>query len=134
MHFRLGGDQDALSLTVRDRYGWPEDIVAWLKGQPGKWFLHDGNNIPILGAKQLAGAEYAGFPLTVYPTPLAWAEDEGDGVVILAGGVNLIHLFDGLTLDLGHLPSATALELGQRLRDNFRSYEPAIVGLGGGWL
>ncbi|MCZ6610249.1 MAG: hypothetical protein O7A66_09630, partial [Alphaproteobacteria bacterium] len=25
MHFRLGGDQDALSLIVRDRYGWPED-------------------------------------------------------------------------------------------------------------
>jgi len=134
MHFRLGGDQDALSLIVRDRHGLPEDIVAWFNDRPGDWFLHDGDKIPILGAKQLAGAEYAGFPLPIYPTPLAWAEAEGDGVVILSWGVNLIHLFDGLTLDVGHLPPATALELGQRLRDNFRSYEPAIIGLGGGWL
>ena len=119
---------------MRDRYGWPEDIVAWLKDRPSKWFLHDGDKIPILGAKQLAGAELAGFNLPIYPTPAAWAEAEGDGVVILSWGVNLFHLFDGLTLDLSHLPSATALELGQRLRDNFRSYEPAIVGLGGGWL
>jgi len=129
--FHLDGGSPASSLIVRDRRGLPADLVAWLGDQPGNWWLREGDETPILGARQLAGAEMTAAPLPIYPTPAAWVASGGDGVVVLSWGANLIHLFDGLTLDVGHLPLDVALQLANRLRSNFQAHEPQIIGLGG---
>ena len=130
-HFRLDGKAAATIMLVRDRHGYPADLVAWLAGEPDHWWMREGDETPILGASQLAGAEWVGFPLSIYPTPAAWAASGGDGVCVIDWDMNLLHLFDGLDLDVGHLQLATARSLAQRLRDNFREYEPKIAGAGG---
>jgi len=127
--FNLGGDDKSSSLFVRDRRGRPVDLVAWREDAPGEWFLHDGDETPILGASQLAGAKWVGFPLSIYPTPAAWAASGGVGVCVTDWDMNLLHLFDGLDLDVGHLPLVHARRLAQRLQDNFRDHWPKIVGL-----
>ncbi len=132
--FNLGGDDKSSSLFVRDRRGLPVDQVVWLAGEPNHWWMLEGDAPPILGASQLAGAERVGFPLSIYPTPATWAASNGDGVCVIDWDMNLLHLFDGLDLDVGHLQLATARSLAQRLRDNFREYEPKIAGAGGGLL
>ncbi len=128
-HFRLDGEDRATLLTVRGRGGYPIDLVAWLDGAPGHWWLHEGDETPILGARQLAGAEMTAAPLPIYPTPLAWVEAGGDGVCVLDWDMDLGGLFDGLTLDVGHHQAGVARALAERLRTNFRTHEPNIVGL-----
>ena len=127
--FRLDGGDKALSLFVRDRYGHPADLVAWFNDRPGEWWLRKGDETPVLGARQLAGSEMTAAPLPIYPTPLAWLEAGGDGICILDWDMKLAWLFDGLTLDVGHLQLHVAQALAERLRTNFRSFEPRIVGL-----
>ena len=131
--FNLGGDDKAASLFLRDRRGLPVDLVAWREDAPGEWWMREGDETPIVGARQLAGAEWVGFPLSIYPTPAAWAASGGDGVCVIDWDMNLLHLFDGLDLDVGHLQLATARSLAQRLRDNFREYEPKIIEPDGGY-
>ncbi len=128
-HFRLDGKAAATIMLVRDRGGYPADLVAWLIDEPDQWWLHEGDETPIVGAGQLAGAEWVGFPLSIYPTPAAWAASGGDGVCVIDWDMNLLHLFDGLDLDVGQLQLATARRLAQRLQDNFRDHWPKIVGL-----
>ena len=127
--FNLGGDDKSSSLFLRDRRGLPVDLVAWREDAPGEWWMREGDETPILGAGQLAGAEWVGFPLSIYPTPAAWAASGGDGVCVIDWDMNLLHLFDGLDLDVGQLQLATARRLAQRLQDNFRDHWPKIVGL-----
>ncbi len=127
--FYLGGDDKSSSLFVRDRRGLPVDLVAWREDAPGEWWMREGDETPILGAGQLAGAEWVGFPLSIYPTPAAWAASGGDGVSVIDWDMNLLHLFDALTLDVGHLRADVARALAGRLRTNFRTHEPKIVGL-----
>ncbi len=69
-------------------------------------------------------------PLPIYPTPSTWLEAGGDGVCVIDWDMNLLHLFDGLDLDVGQLQLATARRLAQRLQDNFRDHWPKIAGLG----
>ena len=131
LHFRLGGEDRALSLFVRDRNGAPADLVAWQENKPGEWWLREGDEVPILGAGQLAGAKIMPIPIPIYATPADWAKAAGDGVCILDWGINLRHLFDGVDLDITHLLPGQRKALAERLRDNFKSSEPKIIGLMG---
>jgi hypothetical protein len=127
--FCLDGDDPALVLIIRDRYDLPADLVAWKEGDQGTWWLREGNEVLILGARQLAGAEMTAAPLPIYPTPDAWTSAEGDGVCVLDWDQDLAWLFQGLTLDVGHLDPGVAQALAKRLRENFHTHEPKIVGL-----
>ncbi len=132
-HFRLDGKAAATIMLVRDRHGYPADLVAWLESEPEYWWMREGDETPILGASQLVGAEWVGFPLSIYPTPAAWAASGGEGVCVIDWDMNLLHLFDGLDLEVGHLPLGHARRLAQRLRDNFRDHEPKIIEPDGGY-
>ena len=132
-HFRLDGKAAATIMLVRDRHGYPADLVAWLEGEPGHWWLREGDETPIVGARQLAGAEMTAAPLPIHPTPATWLESGGDGVCVLDWDMNLAGLFDGLTLDVGHLRADVARALAGRLRTNFRTHEPKIIEPGGGY-
>ena len=107
-HFLLDGEDLAALIPVRDRYGYPVDLVAWIEGEPEHWWLREGDETPILGARQLAGAEMTAAPLPIYPTPANWAASGGDGVCVLDWDMDLVGVFDGLTLDVGHLPMEVA--------------------------
>ena len=124
----VGGDTPALSLLVRDRTGLPADLVAWKEHNPGEWWLHDGET-PLLGARQLAGAEMTAAPLLIFPTPESWFEDGGDGVSIIDWGTDLGRLFECVDLDLSHLLIPIASELALRLRENFKAWQPRLLGV-----
>ena len=128
-HIRLDGKAAATVMLVRDRHGYPADLVAWLESEPGYWWLREGDETPIVGARQLAGAEMTSAALPIYPTPATWLEAGGDGVCVLDWDMDLAGLFDALTLDVGHLQAGVARALAERLRTNFRTHEPNIVGL-----
>ena len=117
----------AVILEVRDRHNELADLVAWLPGDPGHWWLRDGDETPLLGARSLAYAADCHEPVTLLPTPEAWLfahreRSERCLVSIMDWGVDLAPLFEGvLRID------CDSPELQKRLQRALRAWEPKIT-------
>ena len=57
---------------VHDRDGVLADLVTWLPGRPGTWWLRRGTETPVLGARDLAVAAWFHEPIRLYSTPESW--------------------------------------------------------------
>ena len=141
--YRPSGDgQWAVILGVQDRFDEIVDLVAWLPKDPSRWWLRDGDETPILGARALAFAADCHEPATLLPTPEAWlfahrerpkidARMTGaevyvgpDAVVcIMDWGVDLGPLFDGVSR-----VNCESQALSERFTTALRQWEPKITG------
>ncbi len=133
--------QWAVILEVRDRHNELADLVAWLPGDPGHWWLRDGDETPVLGARPLAFAADCHEPVTLLPTPEAWlfaprerpkldarmtgaeiSVGPGAVVCIMDWGVDLAPLFEGVSQ-----VDCDSPELQKRLQRSLRAREPRIT-------
>lgn len=112
---------------IRDRYDTLHDIVAWLPDDPTHWWVKEGS--PILGARELAGAAFAGGAIPIYPTPTHWVDAGGQGFVVLDWEINLRLILDGIRrVETSHLPRAVEKVIQRKLRANFWRDLPQIGG------
>ena len=119
--------QWAVILEVRDRHDELADLVAWLPDDPGHWWLRDGDETPLLGARALAIAADCHEPVTILPTPEAWLfahreRSEGAVVCVMDWGVDLAPLFDGVSR-----VDCDSPDLQKRLLRSLRTWEPPII-------
>lgn len=125
--FRHDGSEPAIIVPVRDRYGLICDCVAYLDDDPGEWWLKEGDQSPVLGARELAIASAWGDPIAAHPTPEAWIKAGGIGICVLDWGVSLLDLFDGIPrVETNHLPSPVAAALADRIHKNFFKSVPFV--------
>lgn len=125
--FRLDGSEPAIIVPVRDRYGCICDLVAYRNDDPGSWLLKEGARCPILGARELAGAEIGGGPIPLFPTPADWVDAGGCGVCILDWGAPLFNLFWAAgEIELRHLDCTVQRAIRDRLWKNFQWDIPRI--------
>ena len=127
--FRHNPDGEPAHLCIaRDRYGLPDDLVAWLPDKPERWFVHEGT-CPVLGARNLAIAAAWGDSIAIHPTPCAWITSGGEGFVVLDWDMNLVPLFDGiLNIDVDDVVDVGHVNIAKRLRENFARFLPKIGG------
>ena len=128
--FRLDGDKSAIIVPVRDRHGLICELVAYLDGDPGSWLLKEGDQCPVLGAKELAGAPMVPGPIHLFPTPSDWVDAGGCGVCIIDWDAPLFDLFRDVEIELGHLEDTAQRAMRDRLWGNFKRDMPRIYG---GW-
>jgi hypothetical protein len=125
--FRLNGDREATIVPVRDRRDRLVDLVAYFRERPGEWFLREGDESPVLGAREIEGANNLGQPIELHPTPQAWLRAGGHGACVLDWDVPLDGIFEsGVTL--AHLDPQIRKGLASKLSANFKSWLPRIVG------
>ena len=113
--------QWAVTLGIDDREGRLVDFVAYLRNDPGRWWLRR-NESPILGAEVIARAEFFQRQLTLHETPHAWLRARGDGAVVLDWNCDLHEIFR--FVPRVHCQSA---ELRDRLRKSFWKSLPKIT-------
>ena len=111
----------AAVLGVHDRDGELVDLCAWRVDAPGHWWLRYGDECFFLGARALEVAAYFNDPIAVHGAPQDWALSSGEGACVLRWDVDLRPWFEGIKRVDCH--SAVAA----RLRQNFRTWEPATV-------
>lgn len=116
--------QWAVILEVRDRHDELADLVAWLPGDPSRWWLRYGDETPILGARDLAFAADCNQPVTLLPTPEAWLfmhskPNRRAVVCVLDWGVVVGPLFEGVSRVECDSPA-----LCDRFRKALRAWEP----------
>ncbi len=128
--FRHEGSKPAIIVPVRDRHGLICELVAYLDGDPGSWLLKEGDQCPVLGAKELAGAPMVPGAIELSPTPADWVAAGGCGVCIIDWDAPLFDLFRDVEIELRHLDSAVQRAMRERLWQNFRQDIPRIRGGG----
>jgi hypothetical protein len=70
--FGRGGKMARL-VNVPDDFGWYGDCVAWMPGNDGEWWSHQGR-LPILGLPEVMFAADVGCDLYLVETPARWVE------------------------------------------------------------
>ncbi len=125
-HFRLDGDLPAVIIPASDRSGRLCDFVAYDPNDPDRWYLREGYETPILGARELAGASIGGGPIPLYPRPCDWLDAGGHGVCVLMWDMPLFDLFRDVDIDLSHLEKGLANRLYSRLWENLAKSLPRI--------
>ncbi len=127
-NYRLSDNgQWAVVLEARDRFDEIVDLVAWSPDDPSHWWLRDGDETPLLGARALAFAADCHEPVTLLPTPEAWLfavseRPKGRVVCILDWGVDLGPLFDGVLRVECQGP-----DLQKRFQQGLRAWEPRVT-------
>ena len=114
--------EPAVVIGVEDRDGVLCDLVAWLPEDPGRWWLRHADEMPILGARELAVAAYFGDPIALYATPEQWLIAGRRGACVLMWDAPLRDLFEGVASIC-----CNSLELRGRLRKALRQSEPRLA-------
>lgn len=125
-HFRLDGDLPAVVIPARNRHGVVCDLVAYAVNNPDQWFLREGDETLLLGARELTGAALMGGTIPLYPRPVDWLEAGGRGICVLRWDVPLLDPLRDVQIDLNHLEAELAEQLDKALRKNFASSLPRI--------
>ncbi len=112
----------ALIWPVRNTERELVDTVAWHIETPGHWWMHYGDDCPLLGARQLAIARYFGDAIELHPTPHDWLLAHGNGVVILRWDVDYRDVFEGVGT-----VQCCSVNFEHRFRRALRALEPDIV-------
>lgn len=117
-----GNGQIAAVMGVHDGGDELCDLVAWFLDNPTRWWLRHSDDCPVLGAGNIELAVLCHEPITLHPTPEAWALAAGRGVCVLDWGAPLLELFEGVPAIECGSPA-----LRHRLQQAFRRWAPRIT-------
>ena len=111
----------AVIVEVNDADGDLVDLCAWLVSDETKWWLRYGGEVSILGARNLAVANYFGEPITLCSTPERWLFTQGVGICIINWATAARECFENVARVDVDQPA-----LGRRFLQFIRHWEPRV--------